>query len=124
MDKNRTAVLIHLLILLKVFGPTEASNSCTCKDQTSCDCQLQDITVVLPSGLNVTVESEWGETVVVNDTVTINITVDAAEVPLTALTTSRLLTTNRTSGKLESSSGEESGPSFSLTVLVGLLVLQ
>ncbi|XP_019626244.1 PREDICTED: leucine-rich repeat-containing protein 15-like [Branchiostoma belcheri] len=155
MDKNRTGVLILLLILLKVLGPTEAS--CSCKDQTYCNCQLQggnqrltmnlfynaisdiqpgtfkalsqltmlvlhsnkltrltsnmftgmgnlvelqlhknnineiqagvftdlssvptpNITVVLPSGLNVTVESEWGETVVVNDTVTINITVDA-----------------------------------------------
>ncbi|KAI8512538.1 hypothetical protein Bbelb_091770 [Branchiostoma belcheri] len=41
MDKNRTGVLILLLVLLKVLGPTEAS--CSCKDQTNCNCKLQGL---------------------------------------------------------------------------------
>ncbi|KAI8484392.1 hypothetical protein Bbelb_378250, partial [Branchiostoma belcheri] len=100
MDKVQPGVLIFLLVILKVFGPTEASCSTAryCQfnrlkltsipqdlprhgDILVCEASgipTPDITVTLSSGLNKTVQSGGRMTVGANSTIIINVTADAA----------------------------------------------
>ncbi|CAH1264548.1 Hypp3021 [Branchiostoma lanceolatum] len=86
MGEKLTGVLLSLLVILKVFGSTEAACSITgstadCRNQglTSVPQNLPTgithldlhITVILPSGLNAIVESGGRVTVDVNGTITI-----------------------------------------------------
>ncbi|KAI8484394.1 hypothetical protein Bbelb_378270 [Branchiostoma belcheri] len=102
MGKEQASVMTFLLVILKVFGPTEAPciTDYVCKydnqrltsvpqdlptphhgDILVCEASgipTPDITVTLPSGLNKTVQSGGRVTVGANSTIIINVTADAA----------------------------------------------